>query len=59
MWRREVRFSYFDITPLTGLPATRRLVVFQRDEGAGEVEQLLMAMMEERLERERQRRRGI
>jgi len=56
---REVRFSYFDVALLTGLPSTGRPVVFERGEGAGEAEQLLMAAMEDRLERERQRRRIV
>ena len=34
---REVRFSYFDITLLTGLSATGKPVVFKRGKDAGEV----------------------
>jgi len=56
---REVPFSYFDIALLTGLPATGRLVVFERGEETGEVEQLLMATMEDCLEREWQQRQTV
>ena len=37
---------------MADLPAMERSVVFQRGEGAGKVEQLLMAVMEDRLESE-------
>jgi len=50
--RTEVPFSYFHIALLTGLPMTGRLVVFERREGTKEVEQLLMAAMEDCLARE-------
>ena len=56
--RREVQFSYFDVVLLTGLPATGREVMFHRGDGAGKVERLVMAAMEESLERERQWWRG-
>jgi len=56
--RREVQFTNFDVALMTGLPAMRRQVVFHRGEGVGEVEQLVMTAMEERLDRERQRRQG-
>ena len=56
--RREVPFTYFDVALLTGLPAIGREVVFHRGEGVGEVEQLVITAMEERMERERQRRRA-
>jgi len=55
---REVQFSYFDVALLTDLPATGREVVFSRGDSVGEVEQVVMAAMEARLERDRQRRRG-
>ena len=55
---REVRFIYFDVALMTGLPAIGSEVVFRRGEGGGEVEQLVMMAMEERLDRERRRRRG-
>jgi len=55
--RREVPFTYFDVALLTGLPAMGRQVVFHRGEAAGKVEQLVMTAIEERLHRERQRRR--
>jgi len=48
---REVPFSYFDVALLIGLLATRRTVVFKREAGIGEVEYLLMATMEDFLER--------
>jgi len=38
--------------------ATGRQVIFHSGEGAREMEQLVLAAMEERLERERQRRQG-
>ena len=56
--RREVQFSIYDVTLVTGLLATGREVVFTRGDSAGEVEQVVMAAIEERLEKERQRRRG-
>ena len=56
--RREVRFTHFDVALITSLPAMGRPVVFHKGEGAGEVEQLVMTAMEERLHRERERRRG-
>jgi len=56
--KREVQFSYFDVGLLTGFPAMGREVVFRRSDSAGEVEQVVMAAMESRLERERQRQRG-
>jgi len=55
---REVQFLYYDVALVTGLPAMGREVVFTRGDSAGEVEQLVMAAMEERLEKEWQRRRG-
>ncbi|KAJ8442638.1 hypothetical protein Cgig2_003682 [Carnegiea gigantea] len=55
--RREVLFSHFDIALLTGFPATRKLVTFKRSDGGSEVEQVLKGAMEERVCRERQRRR--
>ena len=52
---REVQLLYFDVALMTGLPATGREVVFRRGDNAGEVEQVVMVVMEARLERERQR----
>jgi len=54
---RGVQFSYFDVTLLTSLPNIGRPIVFERGEGARKVEQILMAVMEDRLERERLRLR--
>ena len=51
--RRDVPFSYFDVALLTGLPATSRPVVFKRGEDMGEVDQLLIGAMDNRLTRER------
>ena len=51
--QREVLFLYFDVALLTGLPAMGREVMFHRGDGVGEVEQLVMAVMEASLERER------
>ena len=56
---REVQFSYFDIALLTGLLVTGKPVVFNRGEDAGEVEQLMLAAMEGRLEGEWKKRRGV
>ena len=56
--RREVQFSIYDVALVTGLPATGRQVVFKRGDSAGEVEQLVMTAMEERLDKERQKHRG-
>jgi len=53
---RDVSFSYFDVALLTGLPSIARPVVFKRCDDVGEVEQLLVATMEERLQTDRQRR---
>jgi len=58
MGRRQVQFSQYDVALVTGLPATGREVVFSRGETVGEVEQLVMAAMEEKLEKERGKRRG-
>ena len=55
---RQVQFSQYDVALVTGLPATGREVVFTRGETVGEVEQLLMGAMEEKLEKERGKRRG-
>jgi len=56
--RREVPFTYFDVALMTGLLAMGRRVVFHWGEDAGEVEQLVITAMEERLDKERQRRRA-
>jgi len=55
--QREVPFSYYDVAMLTGLPATRKRIAFKRGEGAYEVEEVLKGAMEERVVRERERRR--
>jgi len=56
--QREVQFLYFDVALLIGLLATGREDVFRMGDSAGEVEQLVMATMEARLERERLRGKG-
>jgi len=56
--KREVPFTYFDVALLTGLPAIGRQVVFHKGEGAGEVEQVVMTAMEERLQREAKAKSG-
>ena len=56
--RREVQFSQYDVALVTGLPAMGREVVFTRGKTVGEVEQLLMGTMEEKLEKERGKRQG-
>ena len=44
---------------MTGLLATGKSVVFKSGKDAREVGQLLLAVMEDMLERERQKRRGV
>ncbi|KAJ8430116.1 LOW QUALITY PROTEIN: hypothetical protein Cgig2_007089 [Carnegiea gigantea] len=55
--RREVPFSDFDVALLTGFPATRMHVAFERSDGGSEVEEVLKRAMEEHVCTERQRRR--
>ncbi|KAJ8420936.1 hypothetical protein Cgig2_032134 [Carnegiea gigantea] len=57
--RREVPFSYFDVALLTGLSATGKCIAFERSDGARVVEEVLMGAIEERVSRERQRRRIV
>ncbi|KAJ8423031.1 hypothetical protein Cgig2_021923 [Carnegiea gigantea] len=57
--RREVPFSVYDVTLITGLPVHGKLVSFQRSEASGEVEELLKGIMDSHVSRERRRRRTL
>ncbi|KAJ8423477.1 hypothetical protein Cgig2_013520 [Carnegiea gigantea] len=54
--RRKVPFSVYDVTSLTGLPATGRHVTFEEGQGTCEVEEVMKAAINDHLARERARR---
>ncbi|KAJ8429158.1 hypothetical protein Cgig2_030295 [Carnegiea gigantea] len=56
---REVMSSYFDVALLIRLPATGKLVAFERSEGTSVVEEVLKEAMEECVYQERQRIHNI
>jgi len=55
--RREISFSMYDVTLLTGLPATGRHVTFEQEEAPCEVKDVVKAAMDDHMSRERARRR--
>ncbi|KAJ8427959.1 hypothetical protein Cgig2_023254 [Carnegiea gigantea] len=55
---REILFTVYSVALLTGLPATRKLMTFDRGIGASEVEEVIKEAIEDHLAKERNRRRS-